>query len=233
MDKFLKQILKSPLSKKEIIEKREKVLKSIKEETITINTIEQLVKSINKEFFQNLLELPKIKEGYIIENQSVMAFYVVEQNTVYVNFNAINQTKDMLHKFSKLNIQNQNLNLDIQDNIIQAVTYVLEHELCHLAIHKYLPSISTSEINHGPTFRKLVKHLLGHNWGDFAFIHIDQYIQSKFNKKKFFELLNNEEDFDDEYREEVYKRLWKATTLSNFFKLFFRKKKTRKNKRLE
>ena len=54
MDKFLKQVLKKPLSKKEINEKREKVLKSIKEEQISITTIRKLVTSINKEFFQIL-----------------------------------------------------------------------------------------------------------------------------------------------------------------------------------
>ena len=100
------------------------------------------------------------------------------------------------------------------------ICYVIEHEICHLVVHKYLPEIFTTEIAHGPTFRKLVKHLFGHNWGDLAFVHIGQYIQSGFSKKKFFELLNLADNFDDEYREEVYKRLYEATTLSNFYKLF-------------
>jgi hypothetical protein len=101
--------------------------------------------------------------------------------------------------------------------------------MCHLAIHKYLPEIFRTEIAHGPTFRKLVKHLFGHNWGDLAFVHIGEYIQSRFSKKKFFELLNLDNNFDDKYREEVYKRLYEATTLSNFYKLMFPKAKTRKN----
>jgi hypothetical protein len=231
MESFLKDILKKPLTKKEIKEKRESVLKSIKSETVTLNTIRQLVKSINKEFFNNLLELPKVKEGYLIENPLIMAFYNYKDNIIYVNFSAINQTRTFLHKFSKLNIKNQELNLDIQDNFLQAIAYVIEHELCHLAIFNYLPEITKKEITHGRTFRKLVKHLFGHGWGDFAFVHINEYIKSGFNKKKFFELLNLENNFDDKYKEEVYKRLYQATTLSNFYKLLFTRNKTRKNKK--
>ena len=183
METFLKHILKKPLTKKEINEKRDNVLNSIKTNEITINTIRQIVKSINREFFNNLLQLPKVKEGYLIENPLIMGFYVYEQNAMYINFNAINETKNMLHRFSKLNIKNQNLNLNIKDNFLQAIIYIIEHELCHLAMYKYLPDIFDQEISHGPTFRKLVKHLFGHNWGDFAFVHIGQYIQSGLNKK--------------------------------------------------
>ena len=231
MESFLKDILKTPLTKKEIKEKRNNVLNSIENDDVTINTIRQLVKEINKEFFNNLLKLPKVKEGYLIENPSIMAFYNYKDNIIYINFDSINQTKKFLHKFSKLNIQNQKLNLDIQDNFLQAISYVIEHELCHLAIFNYLPEITKKEITHGPTFRKLVKHLFGHGWGDFAFVHINEYIKSGFNKKKFFELLNLENNFDDKYKEEVYKRLWKATTLKNFYKLLFTTNKTRKNKK--
>ena len=233
MDTFLKKVLEKSFTKKEIHENRNNLLRSIKGETISLKTIKEIIKGINKESFNNLLKLPKIKEGVSTINITAMAYYKYEENTIYINFKAIEQSKTMLHKFSKLNIKNQNLNLDIQDNIIQAVTYVLEHELCHLAIYKYLPSISSSEISHGPTFRKLVKHLFGHNWGDFAFVHIGQYIESGFNKSKFFELLSDPHNYDDTYRKEVYNRLWKATTLNNFYRLFFTNNKTRKNKRLE
>ena len=211
-------------------------MKSIKAENISLKIIKEIIKEINKESFNNLLVLPKIKMGIsktTKTNPAAMGYYIYKDNTIYMNFKAIEETKIMLHKFSKLNIKNQNLDLDIQDNIIQAVTYVLEHELCHCLIYKYLPDTFSKEISHGPTFRKLVKHLFGHNWGDFAFVHIGQYIQSGFRKKKFFEMLNDPHNYDDKYREEVYKRLWKATTLKNFYTLFFTNNKTRKNKRLE
>ena len=229
MESFLKNILKKSLTKKDIQEKRESVLNPIKSDTISIDVIRQLVKSINRVFFNNLLELPKVKHGHLAENPSIMAFYHYPHNTIYVNFGAIEDTKDMLHKFSKIDIQNQNLNIHIKDNFLQAICYIIEHELCHLALFKYLPEIHTIEISHGPTFRKLVKHLFVHNWGDLAFVHIGEYIQSGFNKKKFFELLSFGNDFDDEYREEVYKRLYEATSLSNLYKLLFGKNKTRKN----
>jgi hypothetical protein len=229
MESFLKKILKKSLTKKEIQEKRESVLNPIKSDELSIELIRQLVKSINRVFFNNLLELPKVKPGHYAENPSIMAFYVYAHNTIYVNFGAIEETKNMLHRFSKLNIRNQNLNLNLEDNFLQSICYVIEHEICHLVVHKYLPEIFTTEIAHGPTFRKLVKHLFGHNWGDLAFVHIGQYIQSGFSKKKFFELLNLADNFDDEYREEVYKRLYEATTLSNFYKLLFPANKTRKN----
>lgn len=226
MDKFFKKIMEKGLSKKEIREKREQVLNSVewtqtKDCAVLLKTVKQLVKAINKEFFNSLLYLPKVKEGYIIENPSIMGFY--HNNTIFVNCKAIDETSKLLERFSSLNIEKQNLNLDLQDNILQAVCYVIEHELCHLLLFKYFPEISKKEISHGRTFRKLVKHLFGHNWGDFAFVHIGQYIQSGFNKKRFFELLNNPHDFDDEYKEKVYAILWKATTLSNFYKIFFTK----------
>jgi hypothetical protein len=231
MERFLKNILQKPLTKKEIKEKRETVLNSIKSETISLNISRQLVKGINKEFFNNKLELPKVKVGHLIENPSIMAFYYYPTNTIYVNFGAIEETKNMLHRFSKLDIQNQNLNLNLEDNFMQAFCYIIEHELCHLAIYKYLLDVFQKEIAHGRTFRKLVKHLFGHNWGDLAFVHIGDYIKSGFNKKKFFELLSFGNDFDEKYREEVYKRLWEATSLSNFLKLIS-KNKTRKIKNI-
>jgi hypothetical protein len=229
MERILKNILKKSLTKKEIKEKRQNVLNSVKSETISLNMSRKLVKEINKEFFNNSLELPKIKEGYMVNNPSIMAFYMYKDDTIYVNFNSIEKTKNMLHRFSKLDIKNQNLNLNFEDNFVQTFCYILEHELCHLAIYKYLPEFFNKEIGHGRTFRKLVKHLFGHNWGDFAFVHIGEYIQSGFNKKKFFELLSDPHNFDDKYKEEVYKRLYQATTLSNFYKLLFTTNKTRKN----
>ena len=224
MESFLKNILKKPLTKKEIQEQRESVLNSINSDTVSLDVIRKLVKSINRVFFNNLLTLPKVKRGHLVENKSIMAFYVYEHNTIYVNFAAIEDTKNMLHRFSKIDIRNQNLNLNLEDNYLQAICYIIEHELCHVAIYKYLPKIFTTEIGHGPTFRKLVKHLFGHNWGDLAFVHIGEYIQSGFSKKKFFELLNVGNNFDDTYREEVYKRLYEATSLSNLYKLMFGKK---------
>lgn len=228
MERFFKKIMETPLPKKEILEKRNKVLNNVKlTQTkhciVSLKTVKQLVKEINKEFFNNLLDLPKVKQGYLIENPSIMAFYTHEHNTIYVNCKAIDETSKLLEKFSSLNIEKQNLNLDLQDNILQAVSYVIEHELCHFVLFKYFSEVYKKEITHGRTFRKLVKHLFGHNWGDFAFVHIGQYIKSGFNKKKFFELLNDPNNFNDEYREKVYNILWKATTLSNFYKLFFTK----------
>jgi hypothetical protein len=229
MEDFFKKIMGKGLTKKDIREKRNKVLNSVEwtkteQCTVSLKTVKQLVKEINKEFFNNLLDLPKVKLGYLIENESIVAFYHSINNTIYVNCKAINETSKLLEKFSSLNIDKQNLNLDLQDNILQAVCYVIEHELCHLVLFKYFPEVSKKEIAHGRTFIKLVKHLFGHNWGDFAVIHIGQYIESGFRKKKFFELLNHPpHNFDDEYREKVYSILWKATTLSNFYKLFFTK----------
>jgi hypothetical protein len=229
MERFLKKSMEKALSKKDIHERRNKVLSNVEwtqteQCIVSLKTVKQLVKEINKEFFNNLLDLPKVKQGYLIENPSIMAVYINKDNTIYVNCKAINETSKLLEKFPSLNIDKQNLDLDLQDNILQAVCYIIEHELCHFVLFKYFPEVSKKETAHGRTFRKLVKHLFGHNWGDFAFVHIGQYIQSGFNKKKFFELLNNPpNNFDDEYREKVYTILWKATTLSNFYKLFFTK----------
>jgi len=221
MENFYKTIMKKGLLKKDITTKRNRVLNDLKNDDY-IKTSKLLVKRINREFFNNLLELPKVKEGYLIENPGIIAFYVYDHNTIYINSKAIDEMKKFLDRFSKLNIENQNLNIDLENNIVQALDYVIEHELCHLVIFKYFSEVSEKEITHGKTFRKLVKHLFGHNWGDFAFVHIGQYIQSGFNKKKFFELLNQPNNFDDEYREKVYDILWKATTVSNFYKLFFK-----------
>jgi len=228
MERLFKKSMEKALSKKEIREKRNKVLNHVEwtqteECTVSLKTVKQLVKEINKEFFNNLLDLPKVKQGYLVENPSIMAFYHNNDKTIYVNCKAIDKTGKLLKKFSNLNIDKQNLELDLQDNILQAVCYVIEHELCHLVLFKYFPEVLKKEITHGRTFRKLVKHLFGHNWGDFAFVHIGAYIISGFRKKKFFELLNDPYNFDDEYREKVYNILLKATTLSNFYKLFFTK----------
>jgi hypothetical protein len=225
MDTFLTNILRTPLSADDIEKRRSEVLKSAKVVDndeycqVSVETARNVIKSINREFFNNLLELPKVKKGYLPENPGILAVHIPPHNTTYINCKAITETSRFLHKFANIKIKDQNLDLNV--NILRMVTYVLEHELCHLALTKYRPDLSKEEVSHGHTFRTLVSNLFGHGWGDFAFVHIQEYIGSGFRKKKFFELLSTPPgNFDDEYREEVYTRLFNATTMSNAYRIF-------------
>jgi len=236
MDKFLLNVLTNPLSKDVIETKRTNLLKSLRivddDEycPVTVGTSRNIVKSINREFFNNLLELPKVKKGYLADNPNILAFYMSNDNVIYINCKAIAETSRFLDKFSAVKIKDQNLKLNIQGDITRMVTYVLEHELCHLALFKYAPDLSKKETTHGDTFRTLVYNLFGHGWGDFAFVHLGQYLQSGMSKAKFFELLNRPHEFDSEYKEAVYKRLWDATTLPNVYRMLRPKSGQGRNK---
>jgi hypothetical protein len=111
MDKFLLNVLTNPLSKDVIETKRTNLLKSLRivddDEycPVTVGTSRNIVKSINREFFNNLLELPKVKKGYLADNPNILAFYMSNDNVIYINCKAIAETSRFLDKFSAVKIK--------------------------------------------------------------------------------------------------------------------------------
>jgi hypothetical protein len=172
---------------------------------ISPNMVMVMLYSFDEYFFDHRLfkVIPVPKLVYHPKEEGPIAYYRESDHSFGQLCASIQTVREALPLMRDVPLRDKNLRYD---DFWVAALELFEHELVHMLVWRLLKEESKGQIAHGKVFRKVVRNMFGHGWGDLALVALGGYLREgpEVTRQKMLAAGTN---FDEEYITTVDKLL--------------------------